>query len=105
MSLLRIKDGAIVSKQLVIAAAVVNAANVLGFSADMLVTSGRDGIHMPTSKHYADLALDFRTKQLTPTEKAELAAMVRNRLGPDYDVILESLAEGNEHLHVEFDPK
>jgi hypothetical protein len=103
VSLLKIKAGVIVSKQVVIAAALVNAANSLGLSVDMVITSGRDGRHRPDSKHYHDQALDFRTKQLTLTQKHALAETVKTRLGAGYDVILESLGKANEHLHIEYD--
>ena len=100
MSLLKIKGGAVVSRQVIIAAAVVNAANSLGLSQDMLVTSGNDSRHMPGSKHYTDEALDFRTKTLTKTQRQALTDTVRRRLGRHYDVILES-----DHLHIEWDPE
>mgnify|MGYP001589919728 CR=1 FL=1 len=88
-----------------IAAATVNAANVLGLKADMLVTSGNDKIHMKKSKHYSDEALDFRTKHLAPAEKTALRNEVKRRLGKDFDAILEDEGGDNEHLHVEYDPK
>jgi hypothetical protein len=88
----------------IIAAAVVNAANVLGLP-DMLVTSGNDSTHMKGSKHYSDEALDFRTKHLTPDQKYQLVAAVRKRLGNGYDVILESERRANEHLHIELDAR
>lgn len=105
MTFLHIKTGVLVSKQVVIAAAVVNAANALALNVDVWVTSGRDGKHLPESKHYTDQALDFRTKQiLRDSDKQALAAMVRKRLGIEYDVILENVGEPNEHMHVEYDP-
>lgn len=103
MSLIRIKAGVIVSQQVVIACAVVNAANQLGLPVNMLITSGRDGTHKEGSLHYRDRALDFRTKHLTLTQKHALAETVQQRLGPDYDVILEAVGKPNEHLHVEHD--
>ena len=104
MSLLKIKTGVIVSRQVIIAAGVVNAANQLGLKADMVITSGRDGTHRDGSLHYVDRALDFRTKHLTRTQKVALRDTVRTRLGKGYDVILESVGKAQEHLHVEHDP-
>jgi hypothetical protein len=104
MPLLKFKSTVIVPKVCIIAAAVVNAANVLGLP-DMLVTSGNDSTHKKGSKHYEDKALDFRTKHLKREQKHALATGVRARLGLDYDVILESEGKVNEHLHVEFDPR
>ena len=103
MSLLKIKRGVIVSRQVIIAAGVINAANQLGLSVDLVITSGRDGRHKTGSLHYRDRALDFRTK--TVAAPHTLAAVVRKRLGPAYDVILEGEGTANEHLHVEYDPK
>jgi hypothetical protein len=104
-ALLKFKSGVVVPKVCIIAAAVVNAANVLGLSVDMVVTAGRDGKHMVGSKHGTDEALDFRTHHLTLDQKKALRTAVKSRLGAGYDVILESLGKPNEHLHVEHDSK
>ena len=103
MSLIKIKSGAIVSQQVVMACAVVNAANTLGIAADMLITSGRDGQHRIGSLHYEDKALDFRTKHLTTDDKRALVKRTKQRLGLEYDVLLEQEGKANEHLHVERD--
>jgi hypothetical protein len=107
VALLKFKAGVVVSKQAIIAAAVVNAANVLGFSNSVIitVTSGNDSKHKKGSKHYEDKALDVRTKNLTSDEKHALLNAVRERLGPDYDVILEFEGRANEHAHIEYDPR
>lgn len=104
MSLLLIKNTAKVPRTLIIAAAVVNSANVLKINVDMIITSGNDGKHMLNSKHYTDEALDFRTHHLEPSMKEQLEREVKLRLGSDYDVILEDLNGPNEHMHVEYDP-
>ena len=64
------------------------------------ITAGEDGEHMENSKHYTGEALDFRTKYLSPTDKVYLRTLIRESLGKDFDVVLEST-----HLHVEYDPK
>jgi hypothetical protein len=104
MALLKIKNTVVVPKVVVIAAAVVNAANILGLKQDMLITSGSDGVHMPGSLHYLDRALDFRTKHLSLAGKRALVTSVKKRLGKNYDVILENAGGMNEHLHIEHDP-
>ena len=104
VSLLKVKPGAVVSRQVIIAAGVVNAANQLNLPADMLITSGNDSKHKDGSLHYVDRALDFRTKHLPLAQKHELADAVQARLGEEYDVILEAVGTANEHLHVEWDP-
>ena len=91
-------------KSLTIAAAVTNAATVLGLPHDMIITHGRDGKHKRGSKHYSDEALDFRTKHLAPAMKTRLIEVVQQRLGSRYQVLLEDLGTENEHGHAEFDP-
>ncbi len=86
-------------KTLVLLAAAVNAADILGLP-EVYVTSANDSGHMPGSKHYTDEALDFRTHTYTDGVVESWAAMIRERLGRDYDVVIES-----DHLHVEHDPK
>jgi hypothetical protein len=70
-----------------------------------VITSGADGTHKRTSKHYPENnasgmveALDLRTRHVDDPEecKNELQAM----LGPDYQVIFEG-----DHLHAEYDPR
>lgn len=104
-SLLKFKNTVIVPKVVIIAGAAINAANVVGLKADMLVTSGNDSVHARGSKHYADEALDFRTKHLSEGQKHAWRMELKRRLGRDYDVILEDENGTNEHLHVEYDPK
>ena len=87
---------------LTIAAALINAALDLKLP-DMVITVGTDGKHMVGSYHYKGDALDIRTKHLSLTEKRALAKNMAQRLGTDYDVILEGLGTANEHLHVERD--
>ena len=102
MATIKLKATVKVPRTVVIACAVVNAATKLDL-ADMLITSGNDSQHMAGSKHYSDEALDFRTKHLTKSDKYALVDEVRNRLGADYDVILEFEGGANEHLHIEWD--
>lgn len=64
--------------------------------AELVVTSGSDGTHMEGSLHYQGLALDLRN----PRDPTAAAAVLRARLGREFDVI----AEGH-HIHVEYDPK
>lgn len=66
-----------------------------------VLTSGRDGKHSWGSKHYADCAWDFRTNFFpNVVTKQKAAEGIRDRLGSDFDVVLETT-----HLHVEYDPK
>lgn len=105
MSILKFKNSVVVPKSCIIAVAFINAANSLEMATEMLITSGNDGKHMQDSKHFTDEALDFRTHHLTSTEKFNLINAVKDRLGRDYDVILEDAGKDNEHLHIEYDQK
>ena len=70
-----------------------------------VITSANDGRHKTGSLHYHDLALDVRTKNLgSDSNKKAAALLLAHELGGNYDVILESLGEVNEHIHIEFDP-
>jgi hypothetical protein len=69
-------------------------------NAELIITSLLDGKHMPGSFHYKGLAVDLRTRHLTKTDRALVAARLRVALGPEYDVVLEKT-----HMHVEYDPK
>ena len=103
MALIKFKNTVKVPKVVIIASAVINAANTLGLTHDITVTSGNDSKHKVGSKHYSDEALDIRTKNIAAPHT--FASAIRKRLGPDYDVILEDEEGPNEHLHLEFDPK
>jgi hypothetical protein len=89
---------------LLIAAATINVAQELGLP-DMVITSGNDSQHKPSSKHYSHAALDFRTKHLQETQKRALRDGVKARLGRHFDVLLERPGQEQEHLHIEYDPK
>jgi hypothetical protein len=64
------------------------------------VNSIDDGVavHMATSLHSFDLALDVDTLGDNATETAALGAWLARRLHPQYDVVLEG-----DHVHVEWD--
>ena len=92
--MLKVKAG-VTPKLLRIAAGAANVAELLGL--EITITSGNDGKHMKGSKHYTYEALDFRTRDLSKTNVTKVMTMLRGRLGPHYDVILE-----HDHLHVEY---
>ena len=104
-SLLKFASGVVVPKVCIIAAAVVNARNVLGYPGDTVVTSGNDKSHTKGSLHYQGRALDFRVHGLTTIQIQAWAASIRRRLGAEYQVLTESLGTPNAHIHVEYDPQ
>jgi len=66
----------------------------------LVLTSGRDGVHGPTTLHGEGNAGDFRTRQIRDEIRERIVADIRRELGKDFDVILEV-----DHLHIEHDPK
>ena len=76
---------------------------------DVVITSQKDGTHKPRSGrislHYSGLAVDIRSKHLTPEQKQRVKVKLRDSLGVDYDVVLEAEGMTNEHFHIEYDPK
>ena len=100
MSFLRFKNGVIIPKSAIIAAAAHNARTQLGLAGDTWVTSANDSVHMRGSRHYTDEALDIRITGLTKAQVAEWAAAIQTRLGRNFQAIVEK-----DHIHVEYDPK
>lgn len=69
--------------------------------AQLVVTSLRDGVHMPGSLHYSGNAVDLRIRDLNQGQLGMILQGLRSRLsGQGFDVILES-----DHIHIEYDPK
>lgn len=70
----------------------------LGF--DCVVTSVTDSQHVGASLHYVGYALDLRTKHVPVEQHEAIRAELAERIGPQYDVVLET-----DHIHVEYQPK
>jgi hypothetical protein len=64
---------------------------------EAVITSTYEGDHSPGSLHYANLAVDIRLPKNNPTG---VALAIQQKLGEDYDVIVEMT-----HIHIEYDPK
>lgn len=74
---------------------------------DCIITSMHDGVHSVNSLHSRGglcRAIDYRTKHLSDMEKTFIVNGIKEALGANYDVILESLGQPNEHLHIEVGP-
>ena len=65
---------------------------------DFIITSTYEGSHSPASLHYANDAIDVRP--VTAKDKRLARDLLRDELGPDFDVIRE-----RSHFHIEYDPK
>ena len=62
------------------------------------ITSGCDGEHKDTSKHWSGKAIDFRTKDFPEgCSVVTWAERLRNKLGDQYFVLVEP-----NHLHVQW---
>ncbi len=67
---------------------------------ELVVTSLNDSTHGKTSLHYSGNAADLRTHYFSKDVARKVRSEIDSRLGPDYDVILES-----NHIHLEYQPK
>ena len=68
---------------------------------DCVLTEGTGGKHGVGSLHYVGLAIDLRTRNFLNTRiEKEVADEIRERLGSQYDVVLE-----DDHIHIEYQPK
>lgn len=68
---------------------------------DIVITSGNDDVHMKTSKHYKDQAVDVRSKTLSEEEKKQFKAFMTGYLGPRFSILLENKGTVNEHFHIQ----
>lgn len=71
----------------------------------MTVTSMSDGKHSLKSKHYTGNAADLRTKDVPDTMIDKILYQAQRELPTDFDIVLEGRGSGNEHFHLEYDPK
>lgn len=67
---------------------------------DCVITSASDGKHGPNSLHYSGQALDLRTRHIHGQGLQLVVDKLRESLGSQFDVVLES-----DHIHLEFDPR
>jgi hypothetical protein len=68
------------------------------YGAELVVTSALDGKHSKGSLHYTGEAVDLRSRTLKAPSL--VASEIRDALGPDFDVVVES-----DHIHMEYQPK
>ena len=72
---------------------------------EMVITSLKDGTHSLQSWHYSGWAADIRSKNIGSTEsKNIMLETLRSALGPQWEVIFESLGKPQEHFHIEPSP-
>lgn len=75
---------------------------VMGDSYRPTITSANDfGCHARFSKHYMNLALDFRIREVPKENRGELVSAIKKALGERFFVLWEDAGTTNEHLHIE----
>ena len=67
---------------------------------DCVITSANDSKHGPNSLHYKGQALDLRTRHLNGQGLQAVYHKLKESLGEQFDVVLES-----DHIHLEYDVK
>jgi RHS repeat-associated protein len=67
---------------------------------DAIITFATKGEHSPGSLHYVGQAIDLRTRDLSTEQKVEVAELLQEAVGSDFDVVTEG-----SHIHVEYQPK
>jgi hypothetical protein len=67
---------------------------------DLCITEATGGKHGVGSLHYVGCAIDIRTRGIPPGLLVRIRDMIAEKLGTEYDVVLES-----DHIHIEFQPK
>ena len=65
---------------------------------DCVITSANDSKHGPNSLHYKGQALDLRTRHLNGQGLQSVYHKLKESLGEQFDVVLES-----DHIHLEWD--
>lgn len=88
-----------VSCELIIAFIIVNEV-FRYFDYQFVVTSITDSKHSYKSLHYSGNAFDLRTRHIKDSKMIEtIVNVIKERLGKDYDVLLEK-----DHIHIEYQP-
>lgn len=91
-----------IDEQLKIFLRVAGLAHVVMFSKPVVVTSGRDGAHVNSSKHMQGKAVDLRISDLFPSDQPAWLAMLRVLCERMHLAVFdESFAPGMGHVHVE----
>lgn len=67
------------------------------YGEELVITSCFEGLHKEGSLHFKNRAFDMRSPR---TYLNSIVDDLREFIGPDFDVVVES-----DHVHVEHDPK
>lgn len=81
---------------------------------ECVITSANDSKHSAHSLHHSKIgkytdgmcrAIDLRTHYVELNSfEIQLVNELKDRLGPDFDVVLEGVGTPQEHVHIEWDP-
>lgn len=81
---------------------VAGKAHIVLFAIPLVVTSGRDGNHVASSKHGEGKAVDLRITDLLPEDQPAWLAMLRTLcMRLHLAMFDESFAPGMGHVHIE----
>jgi hypothetical protein len=73
------------------------------FSKPLVITSGKDSVHVASSLHGQGLAVDFRTKDLLPDEQQVLLMLLAYAAPSNHVAVFDERALGGEaHIHLEY---
>ncbi len=73
------------------------------FSKPLVITSGKDALHVRGSLHYEGLAVDVRTHDLLPDEQGLLLALLAYAAPANKVAVFDERALGGEaHIHIEW---
>ena len=73
------------------------------FAKPLVVTSGRDSLHVSGSLHAEGLAVDIRTRDLLPDEQALLLALLAYAGPANHIAVFDERALGAQaHIHLEY---
>ena len=101
--MIRVKDDSIEVAHLntgILLALIVADQVYSAYGYETVITSGNDASHSKTSLHYANQAVDLRTRHLRDSDKTKISEDIKSRLGQDFDVVLET-----DHIHLECQPR
>ena len=70
------------------------------YGVECVITSGVEGKHSGTSRHYLGYAIDLRTRDFNPADIPKVLEELKEALGDDYYVAFEV-----NHFHISFKPK
>lgn len=80
----------------------LNARLLPDYPKDWTITSINDSTHSPTSKHYADLALDMRSKNFMDEGAKRLFVIdMQQLLGLRFYVLYENPKKLDQHFHIQ----